>query len=321
MRHIVCLGYAKCGTTMLDSVLRKSKFVATPKRRKEIKFFLPPQFPASDPYRAYLAEFFDSADTGTYTATFEASPPYCHQTPEVFRQVLERIRDTLPDVRVVVCVRHPVVRAYSHYIHNLHNFGLLGDGVFSGRQELPKKPFRKTFDEVLSSSGRLMTSYHDNLEMAYEVLGKDRVTLFFLESDVVRFRSWMTALIGEEAYADLGLGDESPSMVIPRRPVPNYSVKGDVLHAFGSRDGELVSYEGLTHPQRRAVLDSRKSWTLSIGDEEVRRLVATYFENDLRQCAALTGDTRFLDYLVNLPEPQSASLTNGTLLKSLHRIA
>ena len=48
MHHVLCIGYAKCGTTMLDVVLRESKLVATPKGRKEIKFFVPPQFPADD---------------------------------------------------------------------------------------------------------------------------------------------------------------------------------------------------------------------------------------------------------------------------------
>lgn len=322
MKHIICLGYAKCGTTMLDAVFRKSRLVATPRDRKEIKFFLPAQFPAAQARAKYLEAFFEGGDEGVAEYTFEASPPYCHQPEEEFRAVLERIKGTLPEVQVVICVRHPVVRAYSHYIHNLHNFGLYGEGVFSSaRMDLPRKVPRRTFEESLRNTGRLMTSYHAYLSAAYEVLGVERVSLFFLESDTIAFRPWVARLAGEAVAADLDLGaGETPGLVIPRRPVPNYVARGSTLFAFGSRRGELSEYADLGADELAHVFESRERWTLDLSQPQMLALTQEHFESDLRDCARLTGDARFLGYVDAVPEAQTAKLADERLLKTLHGV-
>lgn len=321
MKHIVCLGYAKCGTTMLDVVFRQSRIVATPLERKEIKFFLPRQYPEQNQYREYLRQFFgDAAAPDAVTHTFEASPPYCHQSAEEFAAVLARIDHTLPDSEVVICVRHPVARAYSHYIHNLHGFALYGEGVYGSRPLLPNRIYRKTFEQSLHDRPRIMARYHDCLRTAIDVFGAKRVKLFFLESDTRNFRDWVIDLVGEKVAVELRIGTEPPKTVIPRRPVPNYTVRDGVLIAFGSRKGELVPYRGLSHVQRRAIIDSRKSWTLELDERDITRMVQEYFGEDLQECAALTGDTRFTDYLTRQPEKQAAGLTPGKLLPSVHRL-
>lgn len=320
MKHIVCLGYAKCGTTMLDTVFRRSNLVATPRERKEIKFFLPQQYPSAHHHEAYLAQFFkNGVIPAGITHTFEASPPYCHQQSDEFRRVLSRIEQTLHEPRIVICVRHPVARAYSHYIHNLHSFALYGDGVYGKRNLLPQRVYKRSFEQALTVNPSIMTHYFEYLKMVYDVLGRDRVQLFFLESDTKDFRGWVSRLAGTEVASSLGLGEDGPSHVIPRRPVPNYVVKDEVLIAFGSREGELVRYAGLSHPERRAVLDSRKRWSLEINEGDVMRLTREHFAEDLERCAALTGDMRFKQYLVEQPEPQLASLAHGRLLAEFHR--
>ena len=323
MQHIICIGYAKCGTTMLDVVLRESKLVATPHGRKEIKFFVPPQFPSDDVYRRYLGEFGGGALSEGVTHTFEASPQYCHQTPEAFRALVGRIADTLPHGRVVVCLRHPVVRAYSHYVHNLHNFALYGEGVFTAsRKELARKVPVRTFRQSLLHSGRLMTSYHDYLKVVYEALGRERVSLFFLESDVRRFRDWMTGVFGEAVADELGLSnDRPPNAVIPRRPIPNYAVRRGVLYAFGSRKGELAEYSGLTDEEMANILAARDKWTLKLDTAEMAALTREFFAEDLEQCASLTGDDRFRRYIVESPEEQRATLCDPAALRNLHGIA
>lgn len=316
IRHIVCLGYAKCGTTMLDSVFRESRLVATPIKRKEIKFFLPPQYPEDNHYQKYLDEFFHGLDSGGYTHTFEASPPYCHQDADGFRAILTRIVDTLPDPTIVICVRHPVVRAYSHYIHNLHSFALYGNGIYTDRPRLPNRIYANSFERALSARPNIVTSYHDYLSAIVEIVGADRLKLFFLESDVARFREWVTDLVGREVAAEIQ--DDTPKLVIPRRPVPNYIVDNDDLIAFGSRDGEFVRYKQLAAEKREEILASRDAWTLSLDDQLVVRLTEELFAEDLRACTELTGDPRFASYIKSIPEHQSASLVGRGALKRVH---
>lgn len=323
MQHIICIGYAKCGTTMLDVVLRESKLVATPQGRKEIKFFVPPQFPAERAKERYLSEFGSPERLASATHTFEASPQYGHQKPEAYRALVGRIADTLPEGRVVICLRHPVVRAYSHYIHNLHNFALYGEGVFTpSRMELPRKVPVRTFRQSLIHSGRLMTSYHDHLKVVYELLGRDRVSLFFLESDVRRFRDWMSGVFGEAVADELDLSnDRPPNSVIPRRPIPNYAVRQGILYAFGSRKGELVEYPGLTDQETANILAARDKWTLGLSRAEMEELTAEFFAEDLSQCAQLTGDQRFTAYATEPPQEQRATLCEESALRNLHGIA
>lgn len=322
MQHVICIGYAKCGTTMLDVVLRGSHLVATPQGRKEIKFFVPPQFPPEQAYERYLREFGSAEGLAGATHTFEASPQYCHQTPEAFRALIGRITSTLPESRLVVCLRHPVVRAYSHYIHNLHNFALFGEGVFTPtRKELVRKIPVRTFRQSLVHTGRLMTSYHDYLKVVYDAVGRDRVSLFFLESDVLRFRDWMVGVFGEAVADELALSnDRPPNAVIPRRPVPNYAVRRGVLYAFGSRKGELADYPELSDEQIGQILAARERWTLSLDRAEMAKLTRDFFADDLEQCASLTGDERFRRYLTEPVEEQRATLCDEAALRNLHEI-
>ncbi|MFZ5548508.1 MAG: sulfotransferase domain-containing protein [Pseudomonadota bacterium] len=322
MQHTICIGYAKCGTTMLDVVLRESRLVATPSGRKEIKFFVPPQFPAENAYQHYLAAFGGPEALAGKQHTFEASPQYCHQTPEAFKALVARIADVLPAARIVVCLRHPVVRAYSHYVHNLHNFALYGEGVFTpSRKELVRKVPVRSFRQSLVHSGRLMTSYHDYLSVVYEAVGRERVSLFFLESDVLRFRDWMAGVFDDAVADDLGLSnDHPPNAVIPRRPLPNYAVRQGVLYAFGSRKGELADYPDLTAEQTAQVLAARGKWTLRLDRDEMVALTRDFFAEDLEHCAQLTGDERFLRYRDEPPESQRAVLVDEAALLNLHGV-
>lgn len=301
---------------MLDTVIRRSSLVANPIEKKEIKYFLPPQYPETGRYEKYLACFGGAKNIEGVRYTFEASPPYSHQSADVFRQVLERIEQTLPEPVVVVCVRHPVIRAYSHYIHNLHAFGLYGDGVHNGRHLLPRRPFNQGFVESAFGGGDV-AQYSENLGQAKEMFG-DRLKLFFLEHDVVRFGDWLGEITDPDVVESLRLGDSPPSAVIPRRPVPNYEIRDKVLHAFGSRKGEHVAYTDESWPVKKKVLLSRNSWTLKLEPDEIRDLCLKYFSDDMERSARITGDTRFMDYLEMALEPEAASLSNPSLLDTLH---
>ena len=81
--------------------------VSMPGRRKEIRFF----DRNHDRGTGWYASFFSSdADASSFAAIGEISPQYfyCDECPE-------RIAELLPDARLLLMLRHPVDRAYSHY--------------------------------------------------------------------------------------------------------------------------------------------------------------------------------------------------------------
>jgi len=318
--HLVCLGHAKCGTTLLDSVFRQSRLVATPVETKEIKFFLPRFFEQEDARTRYLSMFAASGGGQEFGVTFEASPPYSHQSEEVFRQVLANITSTLDDPRLIVCFRHPVLRAYSHYIHNLHSFALYGEGVFAPRPDLLRKPCTMSFEEALAATSRLATRYATTLRLACEAVGRDRVLLFFLERDAARLGNWIAHHVGQEIAAELEGPAARSGTVFGRRPVPNYLADGDSLHAFGSLPGEYMLYADADPAAVRAALEARRNWTLSLQPEEAARLTAAYFQEDLRKCIELTGESYFLEYLRPPALSETAELSPCSLLRDLHGV-
>jgi hypothetical protein len=101
----IIIGAMKCGTTTLHHQLREHPLVRAP-IRKEIHFFDREWAQGPAWYRAH----FPSALGGRTWKTGEASPYYvCHP------HVPARIAELLPDVKLIVMLRNPVTRAYSHY--------------------------------------------------------------------------------------------------------------------------------------------------------------------------------------------------------------
>ncbi len=101
------IGVARGGTTWLHSLLASHPGVYMPTRRKEIRFFDRHYERGLDWYRTFfpLSEL-----TLQYQAIGEISPQYyqCEECPE-------RISKTLPEGKLIIMLRHPVDRSYSHY--------------------------------------------------------------------------------------------------------------------------------------------------------------------------------------------------------------
>ena len=81
--------------------------VYMPERRKEIRFFDRNHDQGTSWYEAF---FCPQAEAARYAAIGEISPQYlyCEACPD-------RIAALLPDAKLLVILRHPVDRAYSHY--------------------------------------------------------------------------------------------------------------------------------------------------------------------------------------------------------------
>jgi hypothetical protein len=113
----VIIGGQKCGTSALYNYLIKHPDVV-PARRKETHFFDTRKhelghmfYRASFPIRANLRRTVE--DNGRHI-TGESTPGYLF-----FPHVPTRMRAVVPHVKLVVLLRNPVDRAYSHYHHKV----------------------------------------------------------------------------------------------------------------------------------------------------------------------------------------------------------
>jgi hypothetical protein len=101
------IGVQRSGTTWLHTLLASHPEVYMPTRRKEIRFFER----YYDRGLGWYEKFFcPVADADRYQAIGEISTQYydCDECPE-------RIFTTLPQGKLIIMLRHPVSRAYSHY--------------------------------------------------------------------------------------------------------------------------------------------------------------------------------------------------------------
>lgn len=102
----IVAGAMRCGTTALHSYLREHPDVAVASS-KEVHFF-------DQKYERGLEWYRDQfPDSAGASAVGEATPNYMFSTV-----ALDRIASVLPDVKLVVVLRNPIDRAYSHYWHD-----------------------------------------------------------------------------------------------------------------------------------------------------------------------------------------------------------
>jgi hypothetical protein len=112
------IGVQRGGSTWLHTLLAGHPDVYMPTRRKEIRFF--------DRYYEnglgwYESFFCPPEDANKYKAIGEISPEYyeCEECPE-------RIYNTLPEIKMIMMLRHPISRAYSQYGFNVQRRNFKG---------------------------------------------------------------------------------------------------------------------------------------------------------------------------------------------------
>ena len=102
----IIAGAMRCGTTALNSYLREHPDIAV-SSSKEVHFFDANWDKGIEWYRGQFPGSDDAIAVG------EATPNY------MFRpRALDRLKATLPDVKLVLMLRNPADRAYSHYWHD-----------------------------------------------------------------------------------------------------------------------------------------------------------------------------------------------------------
>ena len=114
------LGGQRCGTSSLYKNLGQHPEIA-PSLRKEVEYFTIDYNRGDGWYRAHFPLKLRRALAtlrGRKLLTFEATPDYLFDP-----RAPERIRQDLPDAKLIVLLREPVSRAYSHY-HHMARLGL-----------------------------------------------------------------------------------------------------------------------------------------------------------------------------------------------------
>ncbi|MDH4171896.1 MAG: sulfotransferase, partial [Acidimicrobiia bacterium] len=122
----VCVGIEKCGTTSLHALLDQHPDVYLGRFKEH--FFFNRNY---DEGSAWYADRY---------STWDGQKVVGDITPSYFRhpQAYDRITETLgEDVRGILLVRHPLIRAWSHYVHQLCHDATTGSFADNVTKPLP----------------------------------------------------------------------------------------------------------------------------------------------------------------------------------------
>ena len=172
--NFLIVGAAKSGTTSLARYLgaHPDAFMAP---EKELYFFERDHL--WERGADWYAEQF--AGAGSAAAVGEATPSYMY-----FPWVGERIAATLPGVRLIACLRHPVERAFSHYLH------------WRDRHVIEHRSFARAVEDELAAGCPLVRHddadpltfgylrrghYLEQLERLEGVVGRERLHVVLLD--------------------------------------------------------------------------------------------------------------------------------------------
>jgi Sulfotransferase domain len=200
------IGVPRAGTTWLHTLLAGHPAIFLPTKRKEIRFF---DRHFEHGLGWYESFFCPPEEADRYAAIGEISPQYfyCEECPG-------RIAATLPDVRLLVMLRHPVDRAYS-------NYGFV----------VQRRNYRDSFERFLESRPNAveMGFYSAHLGDYLRTFGQDRILALVFEravKDTEGVRRTLGAFLGvpPEGFPD-SVGKVNASTVPRHGKLANLAVK------------------------------------------------------------------------------------------------
>jgi len=177
------VGAARCGTTSLYNYLNNCEDVFLPKV-KEPNFFSEVDSPKSEdfelpkPDKIYHSKIINSKEV--YDSLYEnsnenqikgdTSPSYLWDT-----NTAQKLYNHNPDAKIIISLRHPVDRAYSHYIMNYYT-GVDTNKTFQDAIKAPKNASWGSCNYYLE-----MGNYYHQVKTYYDVFPKEQIKILVYE--------------------------------------------------------------------------------------------------------------------------------------------
>jgi len=179
----VIAGAQKSGTSTLHRMLRDHPQIFM-SRPKEIHFFDRHWDRGLDWYEAHF-----SGRRRRHVHAGESTPTYMYRATSRQRMV-----ETLPDARLVVILRDPVARAYSHYWHS-RRLGTDSSPTFEGALELEGARPAAGDDLERSRFGYVDRGHYiDQVVALEEALGRERLHVILLDELIAHRTSTLEGL-------------------------------------------------------------------------------------------------------------------------------
>jgi len=266
------VGAQKAGTTYLYHTLKRHPEAFLP-RQKELRYFQPGhQDSASlDRYRALYA------DATGYKAIGEITPFYLFDP-----DVPARIRQVCPDAKIIIVLRDPIERAYSHYLDRRRDSDDRFDHAESFREALRRYNDRSASEWRFSQEYIEHGFYYEQVRRYLETFGRDRV-LILLFDDLAKNSNELLMRVARHIGVDPGFFAEL-DVSQPRHPyaVPRFAATSWLQR---QKIAKLRVVRSVGRALRPILYDMKKPPM----DEESLRQLQQLFEPDVTRLEELLG--------------------------------
>jgi hypothetical protein len=264
------VGAPKAGTTSLYEYLKPHPQVFL-SRVKEPKYFTP-QLKESVSLEEYRQLYRDAAGIA---AVGDLTPFYLWESTAP-----RRIREVSPDARIIVMLRDPVARAYSHYLMAVS----LGHEKASFSEALSRYGDREAADWWLSSHYIEQGMYGEQVERYLSIFPSERVAILLFDDLVGNPQQVLTQIaehlgIDPEPFAGMDFSEAHNTFRKPRFP-------GAVQLIWRSGVSRWVPAAIRKKLSRNRLLFNVNKPSM---DESSRRYLAKLYEPDLVRLEKLLG--------------------------------
>ena len=283
----VVVGAPKCGTTSLYHYLGQHPEVFLP-ARKELHYFSHDRLCANSagPGDAHVLRSacatrseYEGYYTGAegFAAVGDVSPSYLY-----YHEAAERMHEELEQARIVMILRDPVEKAFSHYMH------LVRDNreplTFCQALEAEEERTREGWAALWRYVGG--SRYAGGVEHYLRVFGEERVLVLFQEE----LRADPTSCLGE-LFRFVGVDASfrpNTDTVYHRSGRPRSRLLADLV----SKPGPVSTLARVLLPPAlrdrvRAAMQNLNTGQKDVMDDETRALLAREFRDDTRRLEAL----------------------------------
>ena len=163
--NFIIVGFGKCGTTSLHYALKDHPDICLVKS-KEAHFFI-----NDEEYAKGLGYYFSKhfEHYSDEKAIGDITPAYVY-----VKESLTRIRESLGEgVKIIVIMRHPVVRAFSHYIHSV-------------RISEERESFLDSNGDIKNFLYKSVSMYSQSLRNLYATFSKENILPLIFERDILK---------------------------------------------------------------------------------------------------------------------------------------
>ena len=212
------IGPARSATTWLYENLNLHPEIGMAKWDKKTHFFDLYYENGVDWYERFFFDLPEGCVKGELTETYI-----------FYDEIPERIHRHCPDVKIFTCLRNPVDRAFSAYLH------LIRDGAI-----------KESFEQAVTAHEKILITdslYYDRLKPYFEFFPKDQIKIFFFEDVITR-----PADVLKDMYGFLGVDDmflpEDPGKKFNETMQPRFPIINKVmlLSHLWLRDRDLYKY-------------------------------------------------------------------------------